>query len=77
VLFFHYSQIHLFHVVKDLAARFADGRLSTSKLLAAEDGALAEMLIEVRGIGRVSSDQLPSSNERFHCIILSSSATLF
>ncbi|KAF8844730.1 DNA glycosylase [Paxillus ammoniavirescens] len=42
--------------VKDLAARFADGRLSTSKLLAAEDGELAEMLIEVRGIGRWTVD---------------------
>ncbi|KAF9244874.1 hypothetical protein BU15DRAFT_85727 [Melanogaster broomeanus] len=37
--------------VKDLAARFADGRLSTSKLLAADDEELANMLIEVRGIG--------------------------
>jgi hypothetical protein len=40
--------------VKDLAARFADERLSTEKLLAADDESLAEMLIEVRGIGRVS-----------------------
>ncbi|KAG1771800.1 DNA glycosylase [Suillus occidentalis] len=39
--------------VKDLAARFADERLSTEKLLAADDESLAEMLIEVRGIGRV------------------------
>ncbi|KAG1735118.1 DNA glycosylase [Suillus paluster] len=38
--------------VKDLAARFADGRLSTEKLLAADDKTLAEMLIEVRGIGQ-------------------------
>ncbi|KIK97105.1 hypothetical protein PAXRUDRAFT_137018 [Paxillus rubicundulus Ve08.2h10] len=42
--------------VKDLAARFADGRLSTSKLLDAEDRELAEMLIEVRGIGRWTVD---------------------
>ncbi|KAF9227445.1 DNA glycosylase [Gyrodon lividus] len=42
--------------VKDLASRFADGRLSTSKLLAAEDGELAAMLIEVRGIGRWTVD---------------------
>jgi hypothetical protein len=41
--------------VKDLAARFADERLSTKKLLAADDDSLAEMLIEVRGIGRVCS----------------------
>lgn len=42
--------------VKDLAARFADGRLSTEKLLAADDEGLAEMLIEVRGIGRWTVD---------------------
>ena len=40
--------------VQDLSARFADGRLSTQKLLAATDDELAQMLIEVRGIGRVS-----------------------
>jgi DNA-3-methyladenine glycosylase II len=40
--------------VQDLAARFADGRLSTDKLLQANDEELAEMLIQVRGIGRVS-----------------------
>jgi DNA-3-methyladenine glycosylase II len=39
--------------VKDLASRFADGRLSTEKLVAADDEELAQMLIEVRGIGRV------------------------
>ncbi|KAG2750324.1 DNA glycosylase [Suillus brevipes Sb2] len=42
--------------VKDLAARFADERLSTEKLLAADDESLAEMLIEVRGIGRWTVD---------------------
>ncbi|KAG2132442.1 DNA glycosylase [Suillus bovinus] len=42
--------------VKDLAARFADERLSTIKLLAADDESLAEMLIEVRGIGRWTVD---------------------
>lgn len=40
--------------VRDLASRFADGRLSTEKLLQANDDELAEMLIEVKGIGRVS-----------------------
>lgn len=45
-------------VVRDLATRFADGRLSTKKLLEADDEELAQMLIEVRGIGRVS-DLLP------------------
>jgi DNA-3-methyladenine glycosylase II len=44
-----------FPSVKDLATRFADGRLSTKKLLAADDEILADMLIEVRGIGRVCS----------------------
>ncbi|TFK44684.1 DNA glycosylase [Crucibulum laeve] len=42
--------------VKDLAARFADGRLSTKKLIVANDDELAEMLIEVRGIGRWTVD---------------------
>jgi DNA-3-methyladenine glycosylase II len=40
--------------VQDLATRFADGRLSTEKLIQADDEELANMLIEVRGIGRVS-----------------------
>jgi DNA-3-methyladenine glycosylase II len=39
--------------VIDLASRFADGRLSTEKLLEANDEELYEMLIAVRGIGRV------------------------
>ena len=39
--------------VQDLAARFADGRLSTTKLLNADDEELGQMLIDVRGIGRV------------------------
>ncbi|EIN12006.1 DNA glycosylase [Punctularia strigosozonata HHB-11173 SS5] len=39
--------------VQDLAQRFADGRLSTKKLLEADDEELARMLLEVRGIGRV------------------------
>ncbi|KAJ4483435.1 DNA glycosylase [Lentinula aciculospora] len=38
--------------VRDLATRFADDRLSTEKLLQANDDELAEMLIEVKGIGR-------------------------
>ncbi|KII92390.1 hypothetical protein PLICRDRAFT_37164 [Plicaturopsis crispa FD-325 SS-3] len=37
--------------VQDLAARFADGRLSTEKLLEADDEELFEMLTAVRGIG--------------------------
>ncbi|KAG9220614.1 hypothetical protein CCMSSC00406_0003713 [Pleurotus cornucopiae] len=43
-------------IVQDLASRFSDGRLSTSKLLNANDEELAEMLIEVRGIGRWTVD---------------------
>ena len=39
--------------VLDLAARFADGRLSTEKLLEADDETLYEILTAVRGIGRV------------------------
>lgn len=39
--------------VLDLANRFADGRLSTEKIFEANDEELAEMLIAVRGIGRV------------------------
>ncbi|KAJ7072330.1 DNA glycosylase [Mycena amicta] len=37
--------------IHDLAARFADGRLSTLKLIESDDAELAEMLIQVRGIG--------------------------
>ena len=39
--------------VQDLAGRFADGRLSTEKLQNSTDEELAEMLIQVKGIGRV------------------------
>ncbi|KAK7057193.1 DNA-3-methyladenine glycosidase [Favolaschia claudopus] len=42
--------------IRDLAARFSDGRLSTTKLIEANDEELAEMLIEVRGIGRWTVD---------------------
>ncbi|KAI0630166.1 DNA glycosylase [Trametes polyzona] len=42
--------------VLDLAARFADGRLSTKKLLEADDEELHKMLTEVRGIGRWTVD---------------------
>ncbi|KAF9461284.1 DNA glycosylase [Collybia nuda] len=42
--------------VQDLASRFADGRLSTQKLVNADDEKLAQMLIEVRGIGRWTVD---------------------
>ncbi|KAJ7287536.1 DNA glycosylase [Mycena rebaudengoi] len=37
--------------ITDLAARFADGRLSTKKLLESTDEELSKMLLEVRGIG--------------------------
>lgn len=37
----------------DLAARFTDGRLTTEKLLQADDVELYEMLIAVRGVGKV------------------------
>ncbi|KAJ7595044.1 DNA glycosylase [Mycena floridula] len=42
--------------VLDLATRFADGRLSTDKLLKANDQDLAEMLIEIKGVGRWTVD---------------------
>ncbi|KAJ6475362.1 DNA glycosylase [Mycena vitilis] len=42
--------------ITDLAARFADGRLSTTKLIESNDEELAEMLLEVRGIGRWTVD---------------------
>ena len=45
---------HLVLVI-DLALRFTDGRLSAEKLARASDEELAEMLIQVRGIGMVSS----------------------
>ncbi len=46
-------QIMSIPAVLDLAARFADGRLSTEKLLEADDEGLYEILTAVRGIGRV------------------------
>lgn len=42
--------------VQDLASRFADGRLSTQKLLEAGDEELYELLTAVRGIGRWTVD---------------------
>ncbi|KAI5889661.1 DNA glycosylase [Schizophyllum commune H4-8] len=42
--------------IQDLARRFADGSLSTDKLLQATDEELAEMLIAVKGIGRWTVD---------------------
>lgn len=51
-------------LVQDLAAHFADGRLSTEKLLAAEDEELYTMLTSIRGIGRVS---VTSSIPQVHC----------
>ncbi|TDL24272.1 DNA glycosylase [Rickenella mellea] len=42
--------------VRDLAERFADGRLSATKILEADDEKLSEMLIEVRGIGQWTVD---------------------
>ena len=44
--------------VQDLAQRFADGRLTTEKLLNAGDEELYKLLIEVRGIGKVSNSPL-------------------
>jgi DNA-3-methyladenine glycosylase II len=40
--------------VRDLATRFADGRLSNQKLLVANDNELFELLTAVYGIGKVS-----------------------
>ncbi|KAL1751405.1 DNA glycosylase [Schizophyllum commune] len=42
--------------IQDLGRRFADGSLSTDKLLRADDEQLAEMLIAVKGIGRWTVD---------------------
>lgn len=47
------AQMKSIPAVLDLAARFADGRLSTEKLLEADDVGLYEILTAVRGIGRV------------------------
>ena len=47
-------------IVQDLAQRFADGRLTTEKLLNADDEELYKLLIEVRGIGKVSNSPLSS-----------------
>lgn len=52
-----YAAFH-WTVVQDLASRFADGRLSTEKVLDSEDEELYEMLTAVRGIGRVSDNYI-------------------
>ena len=41
--------------MQDLAARFADGRLSAQRVFEADNEQLYEMLIAVRGIGKVYS----------------------
>lgn len=51
-------QWHLF-AVRDLATRFADGRLTNQKLLGANDEQLFELLTAVYGIGKVSQLSLP------------------
>ena len=43
------------HAVLDLAGKFADGTLSTKKLLEADDEDLHKILTAVRGIGTVSA----------------------
>ncbi|KAK0461119.1 DNA glycosylase [Desarmillaria tabescens] len=42
--------------VQDLASRFADGRLSTEKLIKATDEELLELLIAVKGVGKWTVD---------------------
>ncbi|KAK0226069.1 DNA glycosylase [Armillaria fumosa] len=42
--------------VQDLASRFADGRLSTEKLIEASDEDLFELLIAVKGVGKWTVD---------------------
>lgn len=44
-----------FIAVKDVATRFADGRLSAAKLALWNEEEVAENLIAVRGIGPVSN----------------------
>jgi hypothetical protein len=50
--------------VLDLANRFADGRLSTQKLANATDEELSEMLIAVRGIGKVRSSPTDDASSK-------------
>jgi hypothetical protein len=47
--------------VRDLATRFADGRLTNQKLLDASDEELFELLTAVYGIGKVGVAFLPPS----------------
>lgn len=54
----------MINIVQDLAARFADGRLSTEKLFEAKDEELYEMLTAVRGIGRVRRSLLEMRFDR-------------
>lgn len=47
------SPLIIIFLVRDLATRFSDGRLSTEKLLKSTDEELSEMLIEIYGVGKV------------------------
>jgi DNA-3-methyladenine glycosylase II len=51
-------QCHLF-AVRDLATRFADGRLTNQNILDANDEQLFELLTAVYGIGKVSQFSHP------------------
>ena len=60
------------HAVLDLAGKFADGTLSTKKLLEADDEELHKILTAVRGIGTVSVLLVVVGNERLiikHCLL--------
>jgi DNA-3-methyladenine glycosylase II len=55
----HVYYFSLMAPVRDLATRFADGRLTNQKLLDANDEELFELLTAVYGIGKVRAAFLP------------------
>ena len=57
--------------VRDLATRFADGRLTNQKLLDANDEQLFELLTAVYGIGKVSQllHPPPASSKPSHPLV--------
>ena len=65
------------HAVLDLAGKFADGTLSTKKLLEADDEELHKILTAVRGIGTVSVLLVVVGHERLIVINIPPASSYF
>lgn len=63
--------------VLDLASRFADGRLSGSKLREMDDAGIMEELIQVRGIGKWTVESESPSYDCPHSTLIGLGSTVF